>query len=332
VDYIIVLVILAAVIGKGFLPGVALGLVMAIVLFVFNYGRIELVREVAFGETYRSNVDRPAAERAALRTMGARVQVLRVNGFVFFGSANGLLERIRKRVEAAPLLFLVMDLRRVSGVDSSAVMSLVKVVHLAEANGFELVLAGTSDPVREQLARGEVVASEGVVRFEPDLDRALQRCEDGLLAGDVLDAVSADVDGSGEAVADMPAGLSSYVERESLPEGTVLIRQDEPPDDVFVLESGRLSVDTMTTAGSRMRLRTIRPGVVVGEVAMYTGAPRTADVVAETPVVVLRLTKASIERMGSEQPELAAAVHRWLASTLAERLGDTLKAFDALVD
>jgi SulP family sulfate permease len=106
-EYGVVLVILAAVIARGFLPGVVLGLVLAVVLFVVNYGRIELVREVAFGETYHSNVDRPPRERAALEAMGDRVQILRVNGFVFFGSTNGLLERIRKRVEAAPLRFLV---------------------------------------------------------------------------------------------------------------------------------------------------------------------------------------------------------------------------------
>jgi SulP family sulfate permease len=333
VEYAVVLVIVAGIIAKGFLPGVVLGLVMAIVLFAFNYGRIELVREVAFGDTYRSNVDRPSAERAALRTMGDQVQVLRVNGFVFFGSANGLLERIRKRVEAAPLHFLVMDLRRVSGVDSSAVMCFVKVVHVAEANGFELVFTGASERVQAELARGGVVASEGVVRFEPDLDRGLQRCEEGLLenAGGDTEPVEGQ-DASGEALAEMPPGLSRYLERESLPEGTVLIRQDEPPDDVFVLESGRLSVETVTTAGTRMRLATIRPGVVVGEVAMYTGVPRTADVVAETPVVILRLTKASIDRLEAAEPELATALHRWLAGTLAERLSDTMREFDALLD
>ena len=72
--------------------------------------------------------------------MGERVQILRVHGFVFFGSASGLLERIRKRVETAPPRFLLMDLRQVTGVDASAVMSFVKVIHLAEANGFEMVL------------------------------------------------------------------------------------------------------------------------------------------------------------------------------------------------
>ena len=350
VEFGVVLVILAAFIGLGLLPGVVIGLVLAVVLFAVSYGRIELVREVAFGETYHSNVDRPSDQRAVLRALGDRVQILRVNGFVFFGSANSLLERIRKRVEAEPPRFLVVDLRRVTGVDSSAVVSFVKVVHLAETNGFELVFTGASDPVRKQLERGGVVVSEGIVRFEPDLDRGLQWSEEGLLRvagpdGTVVEGVPVgdgaveagtqrvtSPDGSSAALAGMPADLGTYLERVTLPEGTVLIRQDEPPDDVFVLEAGRLSVEMVTAEGTRLRLRSVNPGVVVGEVSMYTGLPRTADVVAETPSVVLRLRGVTIRRMEADEPELAAAVHRWLARTLSERLSDTLREFDALLD
>jgi SulP family sulfate permease len=263
--------------------------------------------------------------------MGDRVQILRVHGFLFFGTSNGLLERIRTRMEATPLRFLVIDLRRVTGVDSSAVVSFVKVVHLAEAFGFELVLTGVSDQVRKQLGQGGVVESEGIVRFEPDLDRGLQRCEEGLLEGAVAEPLVV-ADGSSDGLAGMPPGLRAYLERRELPEGTVLIRQDEQPDDVFVLESGRLSVETVTPEGTRMRLRTLRPGVVVGEMAMYTGVPRSADVVAEAPSVVLRLSRESIERVEAADPALAAALHRWLATTLSERLGESLKAFDALFD
>jgi sulfate permease, SulP family len=326
-EYGVVLVILAVVIARGYLPGVVVGLVLAVVLFAINYGRIELVREVAFGETYHSNVDRPPAERALLRTMVERVQILRVNGFLFFGSANGLLERIRKRAETDPPRFLVIDLRRVTGVDSSAVVAFVKAVHLAEASGFAMVLTGASEPVRSQLARGGMVASE-VVRFEPDLDRGLQWCEEGLLRGESFELPESD----GDALAGMPSGLRTYLERMELPDGTVLIRQGESPGDVYVLESGRLRVETVTGRGTRMRLGTLRPGVVVGEVAMYSRDPRTADVMAEGPSVVLRLGKGSIERMEADDPELAAALHRWLATTLAGRVGDSLKAFDALLD
>jgi len=331
VEYAVVLVILAVIIGRGYLPGVVVGLVMAVVLFAVSYGRIELVREVAFGETYHSNVDRPPVERAVLREMGGAVQILRLNGFVFFGSANGLLERIRKRVEAAPLRFLVIDMRRVTGVDSSAVVAFVKAKHLAEANGFELVFTGASELVRKQLRQGGVVEYEGIVRFEPDLDRGLQRCEEGLLEGVAAEPLVV-ADGSSDGLAGMPPGLRTYLERWELPEGTVLIRQDEQPDDVFVLESGRLGVETVTPEGTRMRLRTLRPGVVVGEMAMYTGVPRSADVVAEVPSVVLRLSRESIVRVEAADPALAAALHRWLATTLSERLGESLRAFDALFD
>jgi SulP family sulfate permease len=303
---------------------------MAVVLLAVSYGRIELLHEVAFGDTYHSNVDRPPAERAALRTMGERVLIMRVNGFVFFGSANALLERIRKRVEAGPVRFLLLDLRRVTGVDASAVVSFVKVIHLAEANGCELVLAGASEPVLKLLAKGGVVTADGVVRFEPDLDRGLQRCEDVLLEDAHLEPLTGV--GQGDALPGMPQGLPRYLEREELAVGAVLIRQDEPPDDVFVLERGRLGVQMQTPEGRRMRLRTVLPGVVVGEVAMYTGIPRTADVVAEEPSVVLRLRRSAIERMESEQPALAAELHRWLAGTLAERLTDTQRAVDALFD
>jgi SulP family sulfate permease len=326
IEYVVVLVILATIIARGFLPGVVLGLVLAVVLFAISYGRVELVHEVAFGPTYHSNVDRPPEERAALRALGDRVQILRVSGFVFFGSTNRLLERIRERVETDPPRFLVIDLLRVTGVDSSAVVSFVKAMRLAEAHGFEIVLTGASERVRRQLERGGVVPTEGVLGFEPDLDRGLQRCEDALLAtAGPSGGPVAELDG-------LPPGLEAFLERVDVPAGTVLLHQDDPPGDVFVLASGHLGIETVTPEGTRIRLRSVRPGVVVGEVALYTGVPRTADVVAEVPSVVLRFSRDSIARMEAEQPELAAALHRWLAGTLAQRLSDTMRTFDALLD
>jgi len=326
-EYLIVLAILVTIATKGLLAGLVVGLVLAVALFAITYGRIELVREVAFGTTFRSNVDRPASDHALLEGLAARVQILRVHGFVFFGTAHGLLERIRKRVEAGPLRFLVVDLVRVTGMDASAVLSFRKIAQLAETSGFELVFAGAPERAERQLRRGEVVAREGVVRFEPDLDRALQRCEEVLLT-ETTGAAAPSSDGLGG----LPEHLRSYLERREVAEGTVLIHQGDPPDDLYVLESGRLRVEMETPEGNRMRLRSVHGGVVVGELALYTGAPRTADVIAETPLVVLRLTRAALERLEAEEPEAAAAFHRWLATTLAERLADSQRAFTALVD
>ena len=330
-EYAVVLAILAGIIIWGFLIGVVIGLVLAVVLFAVSYGRIELVREVSFGETYHSNVDRPASERAELRGLTDRVQILRVSGFVFFGSTNRLLEKVRHRVEATPPRFLVIDLRRVTGVDSSAVVSFVKVLSLAEAHGFEVIFTGASDPVRTQLARGGVEETRGLAVFEPDLDRGLQRCEDALLSSPSLDEAKAEHPAA-SGPDGLPPGLAAHLERVSVPAGTVLLHQNEPPGDIYVLESGRLAVETSTHDGPRLRLRTLRPGVVVGEVTLYTDVPRTADVMAEVPSVVLKIGRAEIERLEREQPELAATLHRWLATQLAERLTDTIRTFDVLLD
>ena len=101
---------------------------------------------------------------------------------------------------------------------------------------------------------------------------------------------------------------------------------------MFVLESGRLRVEWATSDGGRIRLNTVRPGVMVGEVALYTGLPRSADVIAEVPSVVLTLSRASIQRLEAEEPATAAALHRWLATTLAVRLTDAQRVYSALLD
>jgi SulP family sulfate permease len=327
IEYVVVLVILTVVVGRGYLAGIVVGLVLAVGLFAVSYGRVDLLHEVTFGEVYRSNVDRPSAERERLRALADRVQILRVSGHMFFGSTNRLLERIRARAESeTPPRFLVIDLRRVAGVDASAVAALAKAERLASAQGAEIVLTGASEAVRTRLERGGVLGTQGLVSFATDLEGGLQRCEEALLEGAVAedDGVT-NPDG-------LPPGLAPYLDRVPLAEGTVLLQQDEPPGDIYVLAEGRLAVETSTPEGKRVRVRSLRPGVVVGEIALYTGAPRTADVVAETRCVVLRCSSEQIARMEADDPDVAARLHRWLAGTLADRLSDTTRAIDALMD
>jgi len=326
-EYLIVPAIVVTIATKGILAGLELGLILAVILFAVNYGRIDLVREVPFGAAFRSNVDRPPGDRVILEGLAQRVQILRLNGFVFFGTARGLLERISRRARAGPIRFLLLDLRRVTGVDASGVFAFRKVTLLAEASGFEVVFADASDRVQSQLQRGGLVATDGVVRFELDLDHSLQRCEDELLA-----EAPAVASGTDDGSAELPPHLEAYLERRSIPEGAVLIHQGDAPDDVFVLESGRLRVEWATSDGGRVRLNTVRPGAMVGEVALYTGLPRSADVIAELPSVVLTLSRASIQRLEAEEPATAAALHRWLATTLAVRLTDAQRVYSALLD
>jgi SulP family sulfate permease len=88
----------------------------------------------------------------------------------------------------------------------------------------------------------------------------------------------------------------------------------------------------MRPDGETVRLQTMSPGTVVGEVTLYLGTARTASVIAETPATVYRLTRPRLEDMERDDPELAAAVHRLFARLLASRLTDALQTMNALLD
>jgi SulP family sulfate permease len=165
----------------------------------------------------------------------------------------------------------------------------------------------------------------------PDLDRGMQWCEDRLLAGSghedrPVGAVWGWVDDAHR------ERLMAHLERLDLPAGQPLIRQGECLDDLYFLESGRLTVELTPDAGAPMRLRAVTAGAVVGELGLYLRSPRTATVVSECRCIVYRLSRRALEDMERTDPELAAAIHRRLAALLARRLADSNRTLAALLD
>ena len=339
-DYAVVVLIVVVIAVFGFLPGVAVGLVVAVGLFVVDYSRTDMVKHAFSAGSYRSKVERDPLQLDVLRVRGEEVFVFELQGFLFFGTANSLLDRIRQRaldVGQSPLSFLVLDFRRVTGLDSSAVLAFIKVHRLAEGQGFRLLVTGLSDRVRSQLERGgfsTAVLSE--LHAFPDLDHAIQWCEERLLEKEAIEAdqprslATLLHDGLGFAV-DVER-LLPYLEPVDLPAGHVLIHQGEPSADMYLLESGRLTAFFTAVGGDAVRLRTMAPGTVVGEVTMYLGTVRSASVVTEEPSRLYRLTTEGLEAMQRDDPELSAALHRALARLLARRLTDSLRTMEALLD
>ena len=185
-EWLIVLAILATIMAWGLLPGVAVGLALAVVVFAVRYSRTDLVRGAVSGADRRSNVDRPVSEREMLRTLGASIYVSASRGSSSSAPPSRCSIEFRERLgssEAPPLRFLLVDLRRVTGVDSSAVLAFSRVAELGRAQGFEVILTGTEPPVRQQVEQAGVTDGDAPLRFEDDVDHGLERCEDLLLEG-----------------------------------------------------------------------------------------------------------------------------------------------------
>lgn len=72
-------------------------------------------------------------------------------------------------------------------------------------------------------------------------------------------------------------------------------------------------------------------GALVGEREAYMGRVRAASVITEKPGIVYRLTIEALQQTESDFPEIAAAIHRFIAKLLAERVTANHRTLEALL-
>lgn len=92
----------------------------------------------------------------------------------------------------------------------------------------------------------------------------------------------------------------------SLVAGQSLFQQGDPGDSMYIVESGLLEVRTRDAAGETQVLDRLDAGTAVGEMALLTGQPRTADVVAVVDSRLLRIARAGFDRLASKNPAIAS--------------------------
>jgi SulP family sulfate permease len=336
IEYGVVLLIMIVIAASDFLVGVGVGLAVMVVMFVVSYSRINVVLRASSGSEIQSNVERPASLRRALIQRGEQTHILVLQGFIFFGTANAMLEQVRQRVEDPqrdPPRFIVLDFLRVSGLDSSAALSFAKVLQLTEERQVTLLLTGAGEKILESLqlpANGDAL-----VRTFPDIDRGLEWCEEQILKleglADALQPKSLVEQLAEEGLSEPVARrLMEYLEPVQLAAGEYLIRQDDPAGDMYYIENGRLSVYLEKAGEKRVRLRTLQSGSSVGEMGLYLGQKRVASVIAEEASLAYRLSRPALDKMKAEDPGLAAAFHEMIARLLAEILTLATRAIQAL--
>ncbi len=342
VDFLLVWIILAVIAAFGFLQGIGAGIFIAAIFFVISYSRVNAVRNTLNGKNYHSNVDRPKVHRDLLNQKGEQIHILRLQGFLFFGTIQKILEEIRARIsdrQKPPLKYIVLDFQRVARLDSSAVFGITRLKQLTQANGILMAWTQISDPIRRQLERGGLVdETDEAFIILPSLDHGVEWCENRILA----DQGVTDLTGFFERMEGLlkrafpglqPVDrMMRYLERKEIPQGTYLMRAGDPPDEMYFIESGMVTAELELPQGQTLRLRTIRGGATVGEMGLYLKAVRSASVVAARPSTVYRLSAQSLKEMHEKDPDVAAMLHEWIARLLAERLVENDRTIEALLD
>ena len=338
-DYLLVLAILAVVIFSGFVGGVAIGVLIAAVLFVVKYSRMSVVRHALNGARMRSRVLRPENEQRRLRELGDRIYILTLQGYIFFGTADRLLNTVRHRFTGDPgghPHFVVFDFRQVTNIDTSAVNSFVRLKQLAQAKAVVLVFADVSPAIMHQLDLVDYFQpNDPVLKHYRDLDHALEWCEDAVLGAarpsaetpEGLGRLFADIFGSRQAV----AGFMRYLKRRNFAAREQIFHQGDPFDALYFVRSGKVTLLLELGNNDYLRLQTLSAGTVFGEMGMYTGAPRSASAIARQPGTLFALSRTAFDRLQREQPDIAGRLHMYLGRSLSERLVLSNEAMQALV-
>lgn len=257
---------------------------------------------------------RTPAQRSILDRDGDAAAVFNLTGDLVFATVELLMRRIldgRPRVQ-----FVIVNLESVTSIDPAVtVLFLQFQLDLATARR-EILFVGLDRHARfrraleESLAQGDAPTR---LRAFPDVDRALEWCEDRILerAGVCEDGRTVSLEDHGlcsdltESELDI---LRRHGSRQTYRAGARILSKGDPADRFFLLLHGQVSVMVDLPQGRQKRLSTLTAGLVFGEFAIIDGTPRSADVRADTAIECFEVTLEGFAALGREFPAVQAKI------------------------
>ena len=271
-------------------------------LHLFNVAHAtseSVVRQCYDCRRSRSRRRRDDAQTATLAQHGERIRVYELQGELLFGSAESVTLKLLAELDQAD--YLVVDFKRVVGMDRASAALLGSLCERAVADGKYLFFGATGHlyPFRRHFQRGDVAAqTPGWLAFD-DSDHAVEWCEDDLIRR--LGRTAAEP-ASGELNRQyLCAGLDeSEIERvraagseQRFSAGDRVVTVGDVADCLYFIVSGEAEVWVPTAVGvgsdRRQRLTTLGAGMVFGEIGLLSGQQRTANVSAATDLHCLQV-------------------------------------------
>jgi SulP family sulfate permease len=171
-----------------FVIGIFVGIILACVNFVVQTSRKSAIRATYTGEVAGSTVRRHPVQHRFLREAGKQTHVIKLAGFLFFGTIVSVENRIRALLEndaftTRPIRFLVFDLGFVNGLDFSAAEAFTRINRILRKRNVHMIISGldTDTEVGKSLHNVGLLGEENDVEIFEDLNSALEYCENELL-------------------------------------------------------------------------------------------------------------------------------------------------------
>ncbi|KAI1764767.1 sulfate transporter family protein [Hypoxylon sp. FL1150] len=187
-EYLTIVVIVLTMGIYDFVVGIFVGIILAFVSAIFHASQVSAIRATYTGDQVGSVVRRNPSQHHYLQEVGSQTYVIKLSGFLFFGTIVGVEEKIRSLISddvfnMHPIKYIILDLRHVTGIDYSAAEGFKTINRLLSGKGVHLLISGKD--AESKIGRGIRAVGLGVdgpeVMFMPDLNSALESCENEQL-------------------------------------------------------------------------------------------------------------------------------------------------------
>jgi len=328
IDYLIVFSIMLIIGYWGFFPGLVIGIITTCMIFILRYAKINTIHFSTSGADYHSNVIRPLEHQKLLESQGKAIQIYKLQGFLFFGSAKKLVDEISYFITQDIdhiIQFLLFDFEFIQGADSTAAYHFMRLQNLTDNPKIQIIFTGCNNILTESFRRHKIFDKTSHIIFFKTLDEGLEWCENKLL--EIIPKVNFSVSIHNILKELLPDKnhqkiFAQYLEKIEVPKNHYLFRQGDTGDDLYFVSSGKISI-WLENKNSEIRLSKCGPGTIVGEIGFYLHKQRTSTVHTDTNAIVYKFTLASMQQLEISHPEVALAFHKNMIQVLGTRLIQT---------
>ncbi len=310
---------------QGLVAAVGAGVALSVVVFVAQMSRPP-IRAVRTGVSVRSARRRARALTDVLNTHADRIAVIELEGMIFFGSCDSLATRAESLAEGGAD-FILLDFRRVHGVDATGYKALGQIYQRLRRRGSTLAFSHVvPGQLNAEIAEGLELNGVPAVHMFESTDRALEYFEEALLTKLGADALRipawtvADFGKVWRLTLDESAVLESYLEPRVFDAGDIVFREGGGGRSMFLISRGTADVMLSVLGGRRSRVATFQQGTAFGEMAFLDGEPRAAQIDATSRLEVFELTPEAFDRLHEYEHDTAMKVQTAIGRVLGTRL------------
>lgn len=321
---IIVLVILITLMSNLVYAALS-GMAISIILYVYKKSRVSILRKTYSGAKIHSKRQLNLNVMELLNNYGSEICILELESSVFFGTADELSNRIDTFL-TKKIKFLIIDLKRISDIDSSGIRILERIYAKAESKDCLVCFAYLASNsmywgLFNEMGFFKRINSRHVFI---DSDSALEYCEDLLVKKhrNKLNKLSKlgfsafnNFNGNDFEI------IRKLLYKKLIKQGEYICKQGDESDSMYFISKGSADITIRLSNNQReKRLETLNAGTFFGEMAMIEEKPRSANVVAKTDLTCLILKKEKFTLLREKHSDTYLKMMNNILKTLSSRI------------